>query len=344
MKHTLKADILFLILVLMHIGVIICFTILKIKGVELALPINQSLLLSQFLILFPAIVYLLVTKTNPFRLIRFNKIDLPTIGMVILLTFLTMPLITFLNVLSMLFSQNAVMALTQEMSGNSFLVNLILMAIIPAISEEFVFRGVLFHTYRKTSVLYGIVVSGVIFGLMHMNFNQFSYAFILGILFALIIEATGSIFATMLAHFIINGNSVVMMASSEWLLKVLGQNSQQLQSEMTPEYLMMAAFVYGLIALGTTAAGIGVYIWIVKHCNREGHMRAVFRIRKGNDRFSIKKTISIPLLLSIVLCISYMIYTETLPNNVIEEQNPKTNTQDSFYDNTLIVELDESSR
>ncbi len=335
MSNTKKADILFLSMILIHIGVIFLFRIL---GTSINISTNQSLILSQLLILVPATIFLLITKTNPIKLIRFKKIDIATIGMVILLTILLMPLITFINALSMLLSENAVTSLTNEMKGNSLLLNLILMAVIPALSEEFVFRGVLFHTYRKSSVLYGAILSGLIFGLMHLNFNQFSYAFVLGIIFAMILEATGSIYATMIAHFVINGNSVVMMEVSEKILRFLGERGQEavLQTQYSAEELLLAAGVYGIIAVGTTALAIGVYLWIVKHCDREKHVRTVIIIGKEKDKFDIKKAISIWLIISVVACIAYMGYYET--NNVknTQENTIEQNT-DNAVDNTLRI-------
>lgn len=339
MRQTLKADILFLIMVFAHIGIVLCFSILDIIGIKVDLSMNQRLLLSQLLIIIPAIIYLILTKTNPIKLIRWKKIDLPTIFMVILMTFLTMPLVTFINAMSMLFSQNNVMALGEKMMSNPLALNLLLMAVIPAISEELVFRGVLFHTYRKDSVLYGVMISGVVFGLMHLNFNQFSYAFVLGIIFALIIEATGSIYATIIAHFIINGNSVVGMAISNKMLNVLGQSTQDMQTQITPEYLMMIAGLYGIIAIGTTALAIGVYIWIAKHCKRENHLRAVFKIRKGADKFSLKRAISIPLIISIVVCLSYMVFTEVITSNTKNQNNTQYDIDDPTIDNTIDIEL-----
>lgn len=336
MSNTKKADVLFLSMILIHIGMFFLFRIL---GTSIYISTNQSLILSQLLILLPVAAYLLITKTNPVKLIRFKKIDIATIGMVILLTVLCMPLITFINALSMLVSQNALTSLTNEMAGNSLLLNLILMAVIPALSEEFVFRGVLFHTYRKSSVLYGAILSGIIFGLMHLNFNQFSYAFVLGIIFAMIIEATGSIYATMIAHFVINGNSVVMMKISEKLLNFIGENGQQaaLQTQFSKEQLLLAAGFYGVIAVGTTALAIGVYIWIVKHCNRENHIRAVFMIRKGEDKFDFKKAISIWLIGSIAACMVFMVYYEMI-NVKNTQKNTIEQNIDSVGDNTLQIE------
>lgn len=335
MSNTKKADILFLIIVANYLGVTFCITLIHLMGININLSINQRLILSQLLILTPVAIYLVATKTNPVKLIRFKRIDVPTILMVILFVILMMPLVTFINALSMLFSHNLVVTLSEEMSGNSFFLNLILMAVIPAISEEFVFRGVLFHTYRKYSVLYGIIISGVLFGFMHMNFNQFSYVFVLGIIFALLIEATGSIYTTMIAHFIVNGNSVLSMAISN-LMARLGQSSQvALQNQITTQSLMMVIAVYGMISLGTTALAIAVYIWIVKHCKRENHMRAVFLIRKGVDRFDIKKVISIPLILSILICLGYMIYSEAALNMANNEDSYQYNNIENVDDNTL---------
>ena len=46
------------------------------------------------------------------------------------------------------------------------------------------------------------LLSALFFGIAHMNFQQFSYAFFLGIVFGCLLEATDSIFATITAHMI----------------------------------------------------------------------------------------------------------------------------------------------
>ena len=53
-------------------------------------------------------------------------------------------------------------------------------------------------------------MSGIFFGLMHMNFNQMAYAVVIGLIFGFVVEATGSIIPTMIMHFLINGFSVVI--------------------------------------------------------------------------------------------------------------------------------------
>ena len=61
-------------------------------------------------------------------------------------------------------------------------------------------------------------MSGLVFGLFHLNINQFCYAFVIGVVFAFLVEATGSIWSSVLAHFAINTYSITIIQ----LLKITG--------------------------------------------------------------------------------------------------------------------------
>jgi hypothetical protein len=141
----------------------------------------------------------------------------------------------------------------------------------------------------------------------------------------------------MIAHFVINGSSVLSLEAQK-LVGIYGGSSKQLalQTQLTPETLMMVAAVYGVVAVGTTALAIGVYIWIAKHCGRENHLRAVFTIRKGEDKFNLRKAISFWLIASIVISIGFMGFSEYMNGR---ETQPKTIEQDidGVPDSTLQV-------
>ena len=83
-------------------------------------------------------------------------------------------------------------------------------AFLPGLVEEILFRGVLYSRLRKANPIKGILLSALLFGIAHMNFQQFSYAFFLGIVFGCLLEATDSIFATITAHMIFNGSSILL--------------------------------------------------------------------------------------------------------------------------------------
>ena len=48
------------------------------------------------------------------------------------------------------------------------------------------------------------LMSGLLFGCFHLNINQALYAFVMGIVFAYMVEATGSLWSSVIAHFAVN--------------------------------------------------------------------------------------------------------------------------------------------
>ena len=172
------------------------------SGISLSGEMN--LIVSQLLFWIPIVICLAVTKTNPLHLIPFRKISVSTMLMVILFAILLIPVTAWINLVSMLFVENAVAGIDQQMTGNTLALNLLMMAVLPAVSEECMVRGVYFQLYKSGGILKAAVISGAVFGFMHLNFNQFSYAIVLGVILALLVEATGSIFSSMIAHFTFN--------------------------------------------------------------------------------------------------------------------------------------------
>lgn len=81
----------------------------------------------------------------------------------------------------------------------------ICLAVIPAIFEELLFRKMLINYTRKIGTGFAIIASSLIFALVHLNMGQAIFAFVLGLIFAIIYTKTGSIKTTMMIHFLNNG-------------------------------------------------------------------------------------------------------------------------------------------
>ena len=90
------------------------------------------------------------------------------------------------------------------MDGFGFVGVLFVVAVLPAIFEEIVFRGLLLKGMKPFGSVWTIVISGVLFALYHQNPAQTIYQFCCGAAFALVAIRAGSIFPTMLSHFINN--------------------------------------------------------------------------------------------------------------------------------------------
>ncbi len=77
-------------------------------------------------------------------------------------------------------------------------------AIIPAICEEFIFRGILCYEYESGGVMRAVVFSSLFFAMLHFNpINILVYLFS-GAVLALVLYSTRSLFGCMLAHFLYN--------------------------------------------------------------------------------------------------------------------------------------------
>ena len=90
----------------------------------------------------------------------------------------------------------------------ALIINLVLVALLPAICEETTHRGMLLSGMKKMGVVRAIVYSSILFGLLHLNINQTFYAIVLGMIMAVSVVMSGSILPAMIIHFLNNGLSV----------------------------------------------------------------------------------------------------------------------------------------
>ncbi len=89
---------------------------------------------------------------------------------------------------------------------------ILVIAIIGPVVEEYVFRGGITRSLlEKYSPTKAILISGLIFGVFHINPAQILPAFIMGIIFAWVYYRTASLIPCILMHVINNSLSVRMM-------------------------------------------------------------------------------------------------------------------------------------
>ncbi len=95
-------------------------------------------------------------------------------------------------------------------SFGQYAVNMLVMAILPAIGEELLFRGLLqrlFTEWTKKATL-GVLISAFLFSAIHLQFYGFIPRFLLGALFGYLMVWSGSLWVPVIAHFINNGLAV----------------------------------------------------------------------------------------------------------------------------------------
>ncbi len=98
-----------------------------------------------------------------------------------------------------------------------FLLTLIATAIIPALLEEFALRGIVLGTLRKFGDAFALIATSICFGIMHSNFEQIPFAFMVGLFLGFSVIKTGSLRVAIWVHFYNNLISVLFNYFSEWI-------------------------------------------------------------------------------------------------------------------------------
>lgn len=282
--------------------------------------VNFSYFFGQLSILIPVLVYIICTKGDCIRAIHLKKIKIENALIVVIISWLCMPVASFLNVISMMFAQNHVAASIDSLVDNSFIVNIVMIAVVPAILEEIAYRGIVFYGLRQYGIVAAAVVSGVLFGLNHMNLNQFLYAAFLGIMLALMDEASDSIFASMIMHFVFNINTVILIQIYKivpYLEKISGEDMSELAGQTQDAVTSIENYslntkltllaVYGVFAIVAVFINYKLYVWYAKRNGRLEHIKESFR--KAASGFALTedgRIVSAPMILGIFVCVSLM--------------------------------------
>lgn len=214
----------------------------------------------------------------------------------------------FVNAFSQLFTVNTISeSMTELIVKYPFPFAFFTIAVVPAVCEEALCRGVLYRGYCKCGRWVAIVLTAFLFAIMHMNPNQFFYAFALGIVFALVNEITGSILPSMFLHLWINGRSVVLLYLSVKGGEELLQEQGKLDSAMIREHLL------GILPWSVAAvAGIVLILFLLVRCRELKEKGKAFLFHKEEiepkeEKGGFGTVYSPSLLAGVLICIAYMI-------------------------------------
>lgn len=307
--ETKKINRLILGIILFHIAVEAAL----IWGPEWKIGVVLSFSLGELILLLPVLVYLLVSrcgKQNPEEMreplwerLHYKKVRPVTLVYVLFFSWLSMPLTTLINAASMLFVDNTIVGMSDMILEMPFFEMLFLSAVLPAVVEELTFRGVIYGGYRKNgSKCMAVLLSALIFGLVHMNLNQALYAFVIGLQLALLLEATGSVWTTMLFHFVYNAQSITIMFLVDAVVPGYYQNTAY--TNLPQEQLFISIGVYLIIAVITTPLSVCMLYKIAKN---EGRAEQLLECVPGRQKDK-KSQITPSYVIGAAIAIAYIIF------------------------------------
>lgn len=204
---------------LAHVGAIysICLFLFFFVGSKFQRwDFNKGNLATQFiLILLPPIIFLVLFKFDVKKVLRLNKIRPKTLVIIFFLIASSMPLVGMFNLLNhflvkILFGKVEILQLPIEDNFPGVLISVFIIGVVAGICEEVLFRGVIQRGFERYGIKRAIIITALLFGLMHLDFQRLFGTFLLGALIGFIVYRTNSLYSGMFAHFANNSIAVLL--------------------------------------------------------------------------------------------------------------------------------------
>ncbi|MGN1086343.1 MAG: lysostaphin resistance A-like protein, partial [Porcipelethomonas sp.] len=160
------------------------------------------------------------------------------------------------------------------------------------VTEELMYRGFVMKNLSRVSQRFGIIMSALLFGLMHGNISQFIFAFFMGIFFAHIDIRHNSLLPSIIVHAFANTFSVIVSYSGA------------LDNVVT-------AGLTGIIMVALCAAGLVMYVKFYKK-NRLPFTMPHQKLRNGTAVSSVMLVLSIAAYAVITVINSFPAITDSL--------------------------------
>ena len=220
-------------------------------------------IISQIMILVLPMALTWYMKTDKKQLFYLNKPDFGKVPGAILFYIGSYVLATVIGaVLTNMFPESAqnVNISFDEIFSHPFVIVVLVVALMPAVGEELLFRGLIYGSMKhKYSVVWAIVISSVVFGVFHGSIVRILPTGILGACFAYVLYKTNSIYVTSCMHFFNNLIAIVASTKPELMQKIL--------PILTKETLSILEMIIMLV-VGVACLAVGFLLMNIKN-NKE---------------------------------------------------------------------------
>lgn len=223
---------------MMEGGLVSTETLIVDKVAEYALPIT---IIGDFLTLAIIMLIFLARKDKFLTYVGFKKVKWSDLGLVMIFgVFLNAVISPLVSIAMTYIPSSMAQSYTDTMDiiigGSSVILIIFTTSIVAPLFEEIVVRGVILNDFKKAVPLWlAIIIQAILFGLMHGNIVQGTYAFVIGVIFGIIYHKYKSIWVPIGMHFAFNSTSILVGS-------IIGEN------ESTLSYLVQ--MIVGLLGCG----------------------------------------------------------------------------------------------
>lgn len=241
---------------------------------------NTGILITEFgLIMLPAIIFLTLWKFDIKRILRLNKVSLLNLFLVLCIMVFALPAVGVLNLANLwlintIFGRVSVMQPPVGTDTAGLIVSILVIGGSAGICEELLFRGVIMRGLERLGIVKAILITSLLFGLLHLDFQKLLGTFLLGALIGFIVYRTNSIFAGMFAHFTNNTIAVLISYVSSRLFEIMGSSVTEQYNQagdlfsslqnMPGEQLVITIIVWVMMFLSCAAVLSGLFIAFIR--------------------------------------------------------------------------------
>lgn len=224
----------------------------------------KGILVTEAIVMLLPVIFIVMLRLNALKTLRLNPIDPGNAALILVMMPFAMFTAGFVNigyllVIKLLFGKIEIIQPPIPTDIPSFALMLLVVGVITGICEEVLFRGVLMRGFERLGIVAAIAISSILFGMMHFDFQQIVSTSLLGVVIAIVVYRTNSLYAGMIAHF---ANNATAMTLGFLLNKMesLGGASQRSAGHITdmdlsqfidvpPESLVIGIILFVVFAL-----------------------------------------------------------------------------------------------
>ncbi len=224
-------------------------------------PLLASLIFTLSGFALPVVFYLLNNKLSFKHSLNLYKLSFRNLIFTIICTFLILPIANFIGTISEFFFPNNVSYYLDTIVDIPYWKALLMVAVLPAVFEEFAMRGVIFSGFKGYSIHYTAFFNGLFFAMMHFDLQQGMYTFFFGIFLTYLVYYTGSILSAIVSHFVFNATSISLF----YFYKNTGKLDDVLE---TSSDVVTASELFTPAIFTIIIGGIGLFLFKTQIVNK----------------------------------------------------------------------------
>lgn len=254
MSRERKASLLFLISLLLFLGLSLIMGVV-LNAVEAISDVNvddltyflNAVMVSLPAFFIPALIFRKKTDMPRFAAPKFTHI-LMALGIGIGCLQLNQAISCFTSAALYNVEINSLSTTSESVMNLSGLNMVFSLAIIPPLSEEFMMRGTLLESWRKASPVGAMILTSLLFALLHSAPTSIHVYFMIGMLLALVYMITRNVWLTVIIHFVNNLGSVIAALLLKYypdMNEIAGETAEMASNgALDRVYLVSVGFVY----------------------------------------------------------------------------------------------------